>query len=584
MGPDLEAPREGVRPRFGAVAPCVLSLYAFCTVLCTPTSTARAISVEYVVSIEAPARQQVDVTLRLEDLAPDQSTIQLAMSERPSFVRLPVPLLEGGVRATVDAAIADTLPVLRLGPYLWEIPCEGREALTVSWQVPLGHRSRRDVREASDFAGQPYLDLDHGLLTTGALFLVPINAPFTAASVRFSLPTGWRAHPPWPHEGGHTGTRFAIPQKESLVREALPVGAWNVTERESVRVWSTDDDLELAAGRAQIQEILGRVLARPGWNGPRSAEIVFTRADGPGASGQALTNSIVLAIDPRMLGSRSPDATQVVLHELLHAADDREMTPELRWFEEGVTDYLAHRLLAEEGVITWEQFAGTLSAICLEYEVSPRREEQSLAWCGRAFFDDPEAASLVYGLGALIGAWLDLAMKDGLSADPLFAFSGTLSSMPSPITPQHFAAAIAGYLTPEERTMLREFVEQRAEFDPVRDFRRVSVEIDRQDVERADRDVKMPPLRAVLRETQIVDLRRDDLAHLLGLRPMDRLLVVNGRGVSDEQEVREAWRRSRGGRVQVVADRMGRVIAIDRAIPPGIRYSIDPEPWRRRAR
>jgi len=29
---------------------------------------------------------------------------------------------------------------------------------------------------------------------------------------------------------------------------------------------------------------------------------------------------------------------------------------------------------------------------------------------------------------------------------------------------------------------------------------------------------------------------------------------------------------------------LGRVIAIDRAIPPGIRYSIDPEPWRRRAR
>lgn len=601
MGPDLETSREGVRPRdrptasFAAFIPCVRTLSALCSVVftstatSTATATARVLSVEYVVSIDAPSRQQVDVSLRLQGLAPDQSTVQLAMSERPSFVRLPVPLLEGRVRATAGVSSADTLSVLRLGPYLWEIPCEGREAITVTWQVPLAHRSSRDVREASDLAGQPYLDLDHGILTTGALFLVPINAPFTAASVLISLPEGWDAYPPWPHRPGDSATRFAIPRKESLVREAIPVGVWSMSERESVRVWSAGDHAELAAGRAEIQATLGRVLARPGWPGPRRAEIVFTRADAPGASGQALTNSIVLSIDPRMLAARSPDATQVAVHELLHAADnDREMASELRWFEEGVTDYLAHRLLAEEHVITWDQFAATLAAICLEYEVSPRRDEQSLAWCGRAFFDDPEAASLVYGLGALIGAWLDLAMRDadgdGETVDPLFAFSGVLSSMPSPITPQQFAEAIAGYLTPEQHTMLREFVEQRAEFDPVRDFRSLGVEIDRQHVARPDRGDDMPPLQAVLVETQIVDLRRDDLAHLLGLRPMDRLLVVNGRGVTDEQEVREAWRQPRGGRVQVVADRMGRVVAIDRTVPPGIRYSIDPQPWRERTR
>lgn len=120
---------------------------------------------------------------------------------------------------------------------------------------------------------------------------------------------------------------------------------------------------------------------------------------------------------------RYRDADQLTLlaaHECLHfylggavtASPEPPFrnTPDLIWLMEGVTEYLAHKLMKKTGVLTREQFHAVCREKDLRYRDTPGWDALTLADAARDM-DDMSVYSLVYTKGFLVGYLLDREMS-----------------------------------------------------------------------------------------------------------------------------------------------------------------------------
>ncbi|HUU84004.1 MAG TPA: hypothetical protein VM243_10925 [Phycisphaerae bacterium] len=542
--------------------------------------TAQA-SLEYTLKIQSPASQEVRVSVRLTGLEPKQEPVSWNMQQRFAFIRLPEPLLEGPVRAT-----AGTQPIdcEHRSPFNWSVPSAGARTMRLDYVVPLTHRTIEAVKERDAYE-YPYVTDDHGFLVSPTLFLFPENVTVGEMRVRFILPDGWQIVAPWRRLGEH---EFDPGEPDSLLNDLIAIGAWHI---HPLRIGHFEGTIAFAPGQEalertavdMIRRIVEYELELFGGQVENRYAFLFARPDGKGLAGSPKKHSVTLCVEPRLVPAAGTHLGHLIAHEFYHtwASALFAMPDELRWLNEGITDYYAYLVPARLGLNTWEQFARTLGDKMQQCAANPLRGKRSLADAGgEEFFNETNAYNLVYDGGLLTGAWLDMAIRRGeggktlddlmraLVNDPRWLTDGTAPTL------EDFLATAGRFADPATCATLRRLVTQPYDLDPVKAFGGVGITI-RREVGPPEMD-----LMANLDGTHVIDLSRSGLAFRLGVRPGDRFVEVNGQAVSTPDEVHKAWRRPAERRIQATLDRLGKTIEIDEPVPLIERFTVPSEPWR----
>lgn len=534
-------------------------------------------ALDYTVHVE-PAQQAADVTLVASGLGP--GPLELAMAERFAFVVLDEPLLESDV--TASGATGRELDVERTGPYRWRIESGGAESLSVRYRVGLGHRELAAV--AGDEYEFPYVDVDHGLLVAGALLARPVDraGPEPSRRVRFELPEGWDVLAPWTD---HPAGGFAPGSDTALVGDLIAIGAW---ERRSIPVGGFEAIVAvaprqpglLAAVAGPLEEIVRAELAIFDRAPSGRYLFLFGRPDLPrGFGGSPKTRSMTLSIDPGLRADADAHVEHLVAHEFFHtwAAGRFPLPGELRWVNEGVTDYYAHLVPLRLGRMPLDRFHERLCEELGKAEQGPHDLSLTDAG-GPAFFAGGAAYQRVYGVGLLLGAWLDAAIRQ---RDPERRLDDLMRAFLN--DPRwgrdarpgvdDFFERVAELAGADAAARLRRLTSTAGPIDWVPLFAEVGVELAREE---------RPPqlsLRADLDGTTIRTIDPAGIGYRLGLRSGDRVIEVNGRPVGSADEVRAAWSLPDGDRLEAVVEREGRERFLDAPLGPQASYAVVRGVW-----
>ena len=540
----------------------------------------------YEVTIEDPAQQLVEIALTVSAWPASLPEMRLVMENGHSFVRLEEPLLEGPLVAFAGEV---SLQVNRLDPFTWEVETGGATEVEVRYRVPLTHREIPEVaaRAAYEF---PYLDADHGMLTSWTLFVAPRDPLPERARVVMNLPDGWRSVAPWPSDGPHA---FVPKDGRSLLHDLIAVGHWHWHE---VQVGDFTGTIAIAPGQDTLEQmavepirrIIENELALFGLPAEGKYLFLIGRPDLRGFAGSPKTRSMTLAFEPTAVGRGVAALSHLIAHEFFHTwgAAQFEAPDELRWFNEGFTDYYAYLVSARIGLMRWEEFAGRLGEAMKQCAQNPSFGTLSLADAGgEIFFREGDAYNLVYGGGMLVAAWLDRAIRaqgEGKTLDDFMrAFVNDPRWEHGKRKPDiaDFIATLCDYVDADTSSLAEDLVLSPYELDPVELFGGLGIA-----VERTETRAQLS-LRANLDGTKVRDIDPSGPAARLGIKAGDRFIEVNGEAVTDPGEVHRAWRMAGAGdgRIRVTLERAGKQVTIDEAIPDELRFTVPVDPWREHA-
>lgn len=567
-----------------------LGLITFCGLLVTGLAAempvrhdgrAERASLRYTVSITSPESRRVAVTVSLAGLELGKTAVCWGMRRRFAFVRLPEPLIDGPICATVGGRPAT---IRRAGPYEWEATAAGQGEITLSYVIPLRHRTLDAVKDRDAYE-YPYLAADHGMLVTPTLFVYPKDVAPEDIRVRFDLPPGWQVITPW----RAMGTReFAPDGLESLLNDLIGVGAWQTHE---IRVGAFVGTVAIAPGQDSLEKTavdpIRRIVEYELELFDRPAEgrylFVFGRPDTRGMAGSPKTHSMTLSVEPGLAEHASKYLPHLIAHEFFHTwtAALFEMPDELRWVGEGFTDYYAHLVPARLGLSTWDELAATLAEKMQSCAINPQRGQLALSAAGKdVFFNDRDAYNLVYDGGLLIAAWLDRAIRGqgrGKTLDDLMrAFNNDprWTQDDANLSLNHFLDVAERFTDRSTAATLERFVTQPYEFDPLPAFAQSGVRI--------RREIAAPKmdLRANLDGTRVIDVDASSIAYRVGVRADDRLVKINGQPIHNALDVRAAWRKPVDNRIRVTLERDGRELKLDEPVPRIEEFIVPTDPWR----
>lgn len=375
----------------------------------------KAPSLHYVVSINDPAAQQAQVSVAICGLDPERTVLRLGIHQGQSFLKLPEPLLRGPVQARINGSPAT---IERQGPFAWKLACGGAKRIDLDYTVPLTHREIEEVARSRDQYEFPYLDEEHGMLTSWSLVIVPRDFEPASIALRFDLPESWDVIAPWQESSPGV---FAPPDLRTLQNDLIAVGKWTTRKN---RIRGFEATVAIAPGQPllekkaldPIRRIVESELDLFGRPVEAKYLFLFGRPDTPGAGGSPKNASMTLTVQPALL--RLPEAfdfvPHLVAHEFFHTwgASIYDAPDELRWFNEGFTDYYAYLVITRLGMKSWEAFAEKLGSAMKECEKNPHFKKLSLAEAGGdIFFSDRAAYRMVYSGGMIVAAWLDRAIR-----------------------------------------------------------------------------------------------------------------------------------------------------------------------------
>ncbi len=404
----------------------------FCAALASCAATAPAgepLALDYAVALGDPADERASMRLDVAGLAPGE-TLVIELPRRYAFATFDEPVLEGPpwrLRASGERE-----PLDRVDAFTYAATADAPE-LTLGWSVPLDHRRRPEA--AGDEYEQPYVARDHGLFVTGAMLFAPIGRSVARTRVRFELPGGWDVVAPWPERRG----AYEPPDLVALQNDLVAVGAWSTHElalegcRIVVAVAPGQDGLARVAVPL-VAEIVEAELELFGGAPVERYLFLFGRADTRGFGGSPKSASMTLSVDagvPAALARR--ELGHLVAHEFHHvwAASRYDAPDELRFVNEGFTDWFAHLVLARTGIADFDAVARVLGRSLDRVLANRRRADLSLVAAGGApFFDDPDATALVYDGGLLVAAWLDLELRARARDERLEDFMRALNDDP----------------------------------------------------------------------------------------------------------------------------------------------------------
>jgi predicted metalloprotease with PDZ domain len=538
------------------------------------------VCLSYRLSLAAPAEHRAAVTCRIDGLDPSALQLRLELPQGYAFVRLPEPLLDGTVEAFAGHR---PLTVRRLGPYAWRVDPDGQASVEVRYGISLTHREIDAIRERDAYE-HPFIKADHALLCTGALLVYPTDLPIERIRVVLDGPDGWAFLTPWPRA---TENEYAPPDLSSVINGLIAAGAWSPHE---LRVDEFVGTVAFAPGQREIEAgavaVITRIVEHELRLFGRRARGTYLFLFGPpverSMAGSPKNSSMILAVDPRLLKEDKAHLAHLIAHEFFHTWTHPcvAMPDELRWLNEGVTDYYAYLVPARLGLITWAEFATALGDKMQAAATNPHFGKLSLAAAGGPmFFSDPDAEALIYSGGALLGAWLDRAIRVGAPGQSLDDLMRALLNDPrwQPEGPaptlRDVAALIAKYASEDLAAQAIAAVREPYAFDPVVTLGSLGVTIRREVAPLAD------GLRANFDGTRVTDIDPRCTAYRLGLRPGDQLLEVNGRRTANVDEVRAAWSMPDDEHIRMRVERGAVTISMDESIPSETRYIVSADAW-----
>ena len=537
--------------------------------------------VDYVVHVDAAA-ERADVTLVVADWEPEATDLPLALPESFAFVGLPEPLLFGPVTAEAEGR---PLELERTGPFDWRVRTAGARRVTVRYAVALTHRTLPEVgRDAYEF---PYVEADHGLLVAGAILMAPREITTKARRVRFELPDEpsgtWSVLAPWPD---HVDGGFAPASDGALANDLVAIGAW---ETRSIEVGGFEAVIAVAPRQpglldgvaGPLEDIVRAELAIFGRAPTGRYLFLFGRPDlENGFGGSPKTSSMTLSISPSLRAEADSYVEHLVAHEFFHtwALARAPLSDELRWVNEGITDYYAHLVPLRLGRMPLEAFRHELGQKLATVDAA-RPAERSLEDAGgRAFFEEGAAYQQVYTEGLVLGAWLDAAIRSSsdLDLDELMRAFLNDPRWDDPADrpqPDDFLARVRVFAGDEVAARLSELTRSTAPIDWVELFRSVDVEL-----VRSTHPPQLTP-RANFDGTTVTATDPSGLGFRLGLRDGDRLVEVNGRPVSSTEDVYAAWAAPDGDRLEAVVVRGAREHFLDEPLRDEVRYTVVRGVW-----
>lgn len=540
----------------------------------------------YTVALVDPAEGSVRVTLDLAGLEADpDTTVELRLPERFAFATLDEPRLEGDVEAFVERR---AIPVEREGPYTWRLSPEGAPRLSASWTVPLDHRSLPEF--AGDEYEAPYLRDDHGLIVGGAVFLAPVDPEPAEVAVAFELPEGWAVCSPWRSavEPDSNVTLHRPRRWQDLHDDMIAIGAWDVVE-------ATIGDFELSVAFAPGQGRLRAMVA------PRIPPIVeaelelfgtlpnerylflFVEPTPGGYGGSPKSNSMTLFVAPDLPAEFAAAGVEhLIAHEYYHTWGKArvQLPDELRWVNEGFTDWYAYLVPWRLGMHADVELEATLEDKLAEYEGASARFGGALTDAGGPlFFDGGDAYSTTYAGGLVVALLCELSLRrDGVEGgldqlmrdfveDPRWR-TGERPSL------DDFLAHLGRAGGDPLRAAVEAFVTSPTTPDLVAAFAAVGLEL-----RRTIEQVQLTP-RANFTDTRVDAIDPRGCGALIGLRTGDVLREVNGRPVEGPGDIQRGFAAPVDGRLQIVLERPGESapVRIDAPIPTLAVFQL-PEGW-----
>lgn len=544
------------------------------------SAPAETVVVDYHLILTEPEKRELGVIASISGLSTGRSALKLGMNVDSTFVRLERPLLAGPVRARTEG---HPLVVENPQPYEWVVKTGGRTSIELRYSVPLTHRELDAVRGRDEYEF-PHVSTDHAFLPTGPLIIAPADVEPAEIHVRVDTPAGWPVHAPWPAVGER---RFALDGLRPLQDDLLALGNWHT---ETIAIDDFTATLAIAPGQQEVHAPLAelvrqivtcelKLFGRP----PRGRYLFIV---GPplknSLAGSPKTSSMVLALDSRLLDQQKSMAAHLVAHEFFHtwAAAEAPLPDELRWINEGFTDYYAYLVCARLKLIEWDAFAATLGQTMQEATYNPLFGKLSLvAAGGPVFFENRDAYDLVYDGGLVMAAWLDRAIRHHQPGRSLDDFMRALLNDP------RWDAAGRTPTLEDVTQLIRQFVPGQTadhiitaatgpyQLNPVAAFVNLGVFIER------ERGRPALDLRANLDGTRLLDLDPRDYAHRFGLRPGDVLLAVNGQDVTCPTEVHAAWRKPIDEVVRVRLRRGDEELVLEQGLPVITEFKVPVGPW-----
>ncbi len=503
------------------------------------------------------------------------------MIERYAFASLRAPRLEGELRAREGG---EELRVQRSGPYRWTVESGTSGGLDLAWSIRLDHREQPEVgtRDAYEF---PYLEPDHGMLVTAALFVVPANPTRMRATVRFELPEDWEVLAPWPEDDDG---RFLPRGERDLVSNLIAIGAWS---RTSVLDHGAEVVIAMAPGLTELERlvvplmkpVLALELEMFAHRPFERYLVLFGRSAMDGLAGSPKTGAMTLSVQIPQLGPRALEPlVHLVAHEFFHtwASSCYDSPDDLRFVNEGFTDFFAHLVPVLTGYSRWEAFAEGLERALHDWSANPDATRLSLVEAGGApFFTDTDAERLVYAGGTVLAALWDAEIRRANKERSLIDFLRALQNderwVPHVSAPGlgEVEATLATFVGEEKAAELVELARTPAVPDLVALFAAAGAKV------QARPELASLELRANFEGTRVLVVDSGDLLARLGIRGGDELVSVNGRDVSTTDAIRSAWQLPENGRIRLRYRRAGEELSIDTEHPSELAFTVDPLTW-----
>ena len=372
----------------------------------TPVDRPAALAeADYRLDLQAGASAPVEVVLELRFPHGTPAEVRLSFARRYAFVSPDAPLLAAAPVFT-DAR-GRPLAAEALDPFTWRLR-QPPQRFTVRYAVRLDHRDLPGVAGRDEYE-QPYLRAGHGLLSTAVLLLLPELGPL-ACRLRLELPPGWAPTPVWPEVDG-----WLVPPTPLAARnDLLPVGRWESDSFEAAGFvgavhYAPGQRLRIGASAAVLGEVARQLID---WMGAPPAPrfgFLFPQVDGRGAGGSPKSTTMSLFLGDDALPRARGFLAHLGAHEFFHlwGRKDVPAPDEMRWFEEGVTDWMAHRAALEVGGIGLEDLHRELGRARRAVAAAAGSGLSLAEAGGPAFFEGGDAYQLCYSGGLLVGTWMD---------------------------------------------------------------------------------------------------------------------------------------------------------------------------------
>lgn len=526
---------------------------------------------DYTIRLTDPAGRRATVAIEFTNVPADATELELNFAERFAFTSFPQAQVLDPWIVVVGEKPSE---IERTRPFMWRIPCAPGKSSAVVYNAPLDLRESPLVDADNEYE-MPLVAEDFAMISCGALLPAP-SASDVELRVRFEVPKGWAIHTPWPEVSpGVYAPRDALALQDTLVA----LGKWEVHEAtiggaRTVAAFAPSEARFAGEVAPLLKALVMTELEMFGGAPLERYLFLFVPSRVRGFAGSAKQGAMVLSV-----GANTPasvvksHAAHLVAHEFFHTwgASRYACPDELRFFNEGFTDYFAFEATRRIGTFSDAEFEATISAKLGAYERAAQATGVSLVEAGGPlFFEGKTAYEQIYSGGLVIAALCEKTLRSSKAEDK----------------PQHSLDEFMRAFNNDKRWSRRgaaptraDFLEQLSRFTSAEFATRLGALLDapRADLSAAlveagckvERGVVPAPLeiRANLDSTRIVDIDPECAAARIGLVAGDKLLEVNGVRVAGPGDCHAAFAKPIDGRLRIRLQRAGAEQRIDAAIP-----------------